>query len=233
MKSKYILISLGIFLLLSVAIIVYLKAQEYQIQMRNVLSKLDNSQASNNQLSYDLKAIQTKYDACINDQTVNSPDFRRTISFQELGIYSPLLATQSGSVEIWDYKGTTQTVYQANLQPYNSFRILVIVNTSKFPFLMHICKNSPIDPKYSVCGIEELNLSDFLYKGLTKKGFPYYQNNPLEVWNTPNMYETYIQLPQTDKQENRIIQITYTGKLTDSDYQQYRSLIQEIDTKSN
>lgn len=237
MKFKSVLFVLVLFLFFFSILIVYFKFQLYKVQIRNITSELNSSRADNNKSARDLINLKMKYSACINDQIINAdPTIVRGkhFNFEEIDIYSPLLATQSGVFDVWDYKGITQTNYQANLIPYNDFRILVIFYKTKLPYLFSDCRDSSVDDSYSVCSSIKLDLSEFSFKGMTKKGLSYYQKKGIadnQVNKTE--YTTIIQLPLTEKKENRIVRITYIGKATDQDYQQYLSLIDQIDIKSD
>ena len=205
----------------------YLKYKEFTLQMHSITIELDNTKGAYNRLSYDLKESQMGYHACVNDEayTVNSGSGQQiSFTFRDTGIYSPLLATQSGSMEVWNFKDILQTEYQANLPPYDFFHIKLILHKSESPYLISNCGNSPIDSFHSVCHVSKLDLSKFTFQGLTKRGFPYYQGDYFG-------FTTFIRLPANDKQENRTVIMWYNGKKTDTGYQQYLSLVQEIDTK--
>jgi len=233
MKSKYVTALLVIFFLVLITTMVFLKIQEYKLQIRTLISRLDKSQGNNYQLSVDLKTLQIKYAACTNDQMITTmfPGRNIVFNYQETGLYSPFLATRSGTMDVWDYKGNIQTEYQATLSQSNNFHILLILHQAGSPYIKKLCQNSPLDPKFSVCSVEKLYLSEFTGSNITKKGFPYYQKNTNLVFNKTAEYTTVIQLPPAAKEENRSLIISYTGNKSDSEYKQYQSLINEVDIK--
>lgn len=223
---------LFIMLLLLVSAMVYLKMREYQIRIRDITYDLGQIEGKNGILSRDLKTLQAKYNACTNDEMISAQrSLPVSFSFGLTGVYSPLLATQSGSMDTWEYKETKQIEYQANLEPYNQFHVRLILYATDLPNLLNGCGNSPIDPTYSVCGFQKLALSEFSFRGLTLKGLPYYQKMSTTIFHTPE-YVTIIQLPGNEQQQKRLLKITYDGKTTDSGYQQYLSLINEVDIKT-
>ena len=210
----------------------YLTVKQYKIQIHDITQQLDTNQKNNSDLTFQVTKLQAFYAACTGNQMIKTSTEEVPFTYQYTGLYAPLIATQSGSIDHWDYNGAQQTEYQVALPPYNYLYLLKIEHTTEFPYLKSLCMSSKVSNKYDVCSAGKLNMSAFTYRGYTKKGFPYYQKSALDTTSGKTLYTTILVLPKTEAQENVTVQITYLGKSTDTDFTNYTSLINTLDNKA-